>query len=276
MLKGFFILNIRYFVAFCFLIQGCYSGSVAEPTGGLPTGNAGVRLGLQLPEMVLIPGGEKLGFRSASKFEITWSQYRSAVELGGCRAPVGFRVEGSLGGGWLSERTSLADPRFSSDLPVTGISKGDIDCFLAWLNGQTGRSFRLPRAQQWRWLAYGSADTLFPWGDTARFGVANISANGVRLFDQEVVGKPEAFTAVIHVGRFPPNEFGLHDTIGNAGELVDEPCSEGRLGLSQEIYPSCLVMGGYHAPVVDAPRTGKKYLMVSDGTAGSVGFRIIE
>ncbi|MGG6286568.1 SUMF1/EgtB/PvdO family nonheme iron enzyme [Leptolyngbya sp. AN03gr2] len=241
-----------------------------------PAGNARVQHALQLPEMVLIPGAEKLGFRSASKFEITWSQYRLAVELGGCRAPVGFRVEGRLGGGWLSERTSFADPRFSSDLPVTGISKGDMDCFLAWLNGQTGRSFRLPKAEQWRFLAYGSAVTLFPWGESPLFGVANISADGVRLFDQEVAGKPEAFTDVIRVGRFPPNEFGLHDTIGNAGELVDEPCSEGRLGLSQKIYPSCLVMGAYHAPVVDAPRFGKKYLMLSDGTAGSVGFRIIE
>jgi len=150
------------------------------------------------------------------------------------------------------------------------------NCFLAWLNGQTGRSFRLPKAEQWRFLAYGSAGTLFPWGESPLFGVANISANGIRLFDGEVFGKPESFTDVIQVGRFPPNEFGLHDTIGNAGELVDEPCSEGRLGLSQEIYPSCLVMGGYRAPVEDTPRSGKKYLMLSDGTAGSVGFRIIE
>lgn len=269
------ILNFKYFCLFLCLILGVRLPAIAEPTNNWQIENVDIHGSSELPEMVVVRGAEKFGFRSASKFEITWSQYRPAVESGGCGLPVGFRVEETTGPIWRSERTSLSDPRFSTDFPVTGISRSDMDCFLTWLNGETGQSFKLPTAHQWRWLSFGSNETLFPWGDVAEFGFANISANNVLLFDKFIVGKPETFTGLLQVGRFPPNEFGLYDTIGNAGELVDD-CTSVRLANSQKHYPSCLVMGRYDAPLLNNPRSGAVHLLVSDATAPSVGFRIIE
>ena len=261
------------------ICAACTSGATSiDSTSSTPVDAINVvehTMKSDLPEMVEIAGGSKLGFERASKFEVTWRLYGQAVQHAGCRPPIGIEVEAEFGVEWKSIRAQKDDPRFGTQLPVTGINSDDIKCFLNWLNRETGGRYRLPTAEQWRWLAYGSVEALFPWGDDPGFGLANISADSRLLFNVDRVGRPTNFTPLLPVGRFSPNAFGLYDTIGNAGEFVDD-CYDDQFGASPSSYPSCLIMGAYAAPVSVSPRTGVRQLMLNDGSSDSVGFRIIE
>jgi formylglycine-generating enzyme required for sulfatase activity len=121
--------------------------------------------------------------------------------------------------------TSWRDPGFPQDErhPVVCLSFADVQAFIVWLSGETGRVFRLPTEAEWEYAARAGSETAFPWGADADEACAY--ANGAdetpgpagQLFPQRL-GCRDGYVHTAPAGSFRPNAFGLQDMIGNAWE----------------------------------------------------------
>lgn len=92
-----------------------------------------------------------------------------------------------------------------ADLPVTCVSWRDAEAYVAWLARETRRPFRLPTEAEWEYVARAGATSPYSTGEHLTKGAANIErADGL----------------VVPVGSYAANGYGVHDTHGNAAELV--------------------------------------------------------
>jgi len=98
--------------------------------------------------------------------------------------------------------------------PVINVSWKDATDYTQWLSKQTGYKYRLPSEREWEYAALAKKDKdkdkdqLYWWGSQLGENKANCSVCG-----SQWDGKQTA-----PVGSFPPNPFGLYDTIGNVLE----------------------------------------------------------
>jgi formylglycine-generating enzyme required for sulfatase activity len=117
-----------------------------------------------------------------------------------------------------------ATPGQQSTHPVSCVSWRDANDYAAWLSKRTGFTYRLPSATEWEYFAR-AGSTALPWSDPA---AACASAN---VADQSGAERYPGWTAFackdgfVHaapVGSFPPNAFGLTDTLGNVFEWTQD------------------------------------------------------
>jgi len=108
--------------------------------------------------------------------------------------------------------------------PVINVSWKDATDYTQWLSEQTGYNYRLPSEREWEYAAAAGKDNYW-WGFQVDKNKANCSVCG-----SQWDGKQTA-----PVGSFPPNPFGLYDTIGNVLEWTI----------------SC-----FHSSYINAPSTG--------------------
>ncbi len=94
--------------------------------------------------------------------------------------------------------------------PVVNVSWQDATAYTAWLSKKTGKNYRLPSDAEWEYAARSGNDDQFWWGDNV--GTANANCEGC--------GSPWDGEKSAVVGKFPANDFGLHDTAGNVFEWV--------------------------------------------------------
>ena len=193
---------------------------------------------VECPEMVVIvpevmeAGG---GMRDSSaptlkpfaigKNEVTRAQYFAAgVKVGqGCWDREGGRE--TMG------QLSSKPPGFeqTDDHPVVCVNIREIRSYFAWLNSRTSAkpAYRLPSDAEWFYAAMASTGDVDPWGDDrAR------ACEYANVYDSTAAaGKPDtpaafactdgyAFSAP--VGRFKANAWGLHDTMGNVTEWLQD------------------------------------------------------
>jgi formylglycine-generating enzyme required for sulfatase activity len=157
--------------------------------------------------------------------------------------------------------------------PVINVDWQDTQDFIAWLNSQTGRHFRLPTEAEREYATRAGSSTNFWWGDTLDQDFVN--AQGIKGRDQW------NFTAP--VGQFPANAFGLHDMSGNVWERTAD-CWHSNYGNapadgSAWLKRPCnehVIRGGYW----DLPRSGHytRYRALAADAFGSSGlsFRLAE
>ena len=92
----------------------------------------------------------------------------------------------------------LNDPR----QPVCGVTAAAADAYCRWLDGKTGKRYRLPPVDEWEKAARGGLEgKKFPWGDEPLEGRCS--------FGQKATDAPRP------VGSFAANGYGLHDMVGN-------------------------------------------------------------
>lgn len=100
--------------------------------------------------------------------------------------------------------------------PVINVSWNDItQKYIPWLNQQTGKRYRLPTEAEWEYAARAGGESAYPWGNSISCSHADYWPNWPN--DQSCHGEG---TSV--VGRFAENGFGLHDTVGNVWEWVQD------------------------------------------------------
>jgi formylglycine-generating enzyme required for sulfatase activity len=105
------------------------------------------------------------------------------------------------------------------DLPVTGVSFQEATEFARSLDA------RLPTEAEWEYACRASSSSLFPHGARLEHSHANY------LYDES--GEEVGCGGLTPVGTYAPNDFGLHDMIGNVCEwtadlwhpsYVNAPC----------------------------------------------------
>jgi formylglycine-generating enzyme required for sulfatase activity/serine/threonine protein kinase len=99
--------------------------------------------------------------------------------------------------------------------PVENVSWLDVMEFCQRLSEITGKDYRLPSEAEWECGCRGGSVTARYWGDASTTELAN--------YDYSVGETTE-------VGKYPPNAFGLYDTLGNVWEWTGSPFEENYQG----------------------------------------------
>lgn len=180
-------------------------------------------VGFDGPELVVVPPPPgKAGKFAISRLEIKRSDYNRFCEETGCQPVSG-----------------------PGTLPVTNISLTQAQAYTEWLSDQTGRDYRLPTPDEWRYAA--QTDRQEPIDDNIN---CTVDARGVRLGDR-----------LLSTLSGRPNRWGLYNFVGNAREwaIGDE---------------SVLAMGGAHTDPKSECTLDKQ--VAHPGEADPVtGFRIV-
>ena len=95
------------------------------------------------------------------------------------------------------------------DQPVVQVSWYQAAAFCEWLSQQTGADARLPTEAEWEYACRAGTRTPRYWGASMDSKRCNILGA-----DSHLVTAP--------VGKFRPNSFGLHDTLGNVWEWCSD------------------------------------------------------
>ena len=121
---------------------------------------------------------------AVGKYEVTFSEWDTCVSEGGCR----YRPE---------------DERWGrGDLPVN-MMWDDAQGYILWLNGKTGRRYRLLTEAEWEYAARAGMTTKWSCGDDEN------CLNGVAWYNANSGERTQP------VGGKAPNAFGLYDMQGN-------------------------------------------------------------
>ncbi|HEX8071147.1 MAG TPA: SUMF1/EgtB/PvdO family nonheme iron enzyme [Pyrinomonadaceae bacterium] len=187
---------------------------INPPAPARPTKEEGAAAGAFKPEMVMLRGGIfQMGRSDVSplnvnetnqypahpvtvapfymdKTEVTNAEYADFVRQTGHAAPPH----------WLGQQPPAGEERW----PVTNVSLGDAQAFAAWRSKRDGVEYRLPTEEEWEYAGRGGgAYKLYPWGNEAATGRANVNASS-----------PQS------VGSFPQgaSKDGVLDLIGNVWE----------------------------------------------------------
>lgn len=202
-------------------------------------GGAEFRECVNCPKMVVLPAGEfTMGSAAADirakkvyadegpahkvtfaqpfaigKFEVTFAEWDACVAEGGCR---GYRPGDE---GWGRGK-----------LPVINVSWDDAKLYVRWLSVKTGKAYRLLSEAEWEYAARAKTTTRFFFGDDAKSlcRYANIAdesgsskIRGREGFNSWMLCNDGHFHTA-PVGSLVPNNFQLHDMIGNVAEWVED------------------------------------------------------
>jgi len=207
-------------------ISGAGAGNlIGQPAPGVPTSEANLHAGECIREpstgmqFVWIPAGKfRMGSpkREPGRFSNEGPRHHLLINRGFWMAKyVVTQAE------WVEVMRSNPSCFTSSPwLPVESVSWHDVQVFLAKLNDQTGRRFRLPSEAEWEYAARAGTTTPFYTGNSIHTDLANYNGN----FDSNYRGaKSGVFRCeTTEVGNFPANLWGLHDMAGNVCEWVED------------------------------------------------------
>ncbi len=147
-----------------------------------------------------------------SKYEITFDDWNKCVSGGGC---AGHKPDDK---GWGRGKR-----------PVINVSYNDAQNFLTWLNGKTGKTYRLLSEAEWEYVARAGQDGPFSTGYDMSAQFANF--DGKAPYGSGAKGAYLRKTQP--VGQYEPNAFGVYDMHGNVYEWVEDcwnPDHSGALG----------------------------------------------
>lgn len=152
----------------------------------------------------------EIGYSLAmGKYEVTFAEWDACVEAGGCSH------EPDDEGFGRGER------------PVLNVNRLQAEEYLRWLSQVTGQVYRLPSEAEWEYAARAGTTTARHWGDGIGEGMAACAGCGGRWNGRSTAP----------VGSFPPNDFGLHDMLGNVYEWVSDCYHRGHDGVPTDGSP---------------------------------------
>lgn len=174
----------------------------------LPSGDDG-------PEMIVIPPGTfTMGSRQQTGY-VNDEQPHHPVTIGKAFAVGRYEVTFKHYDAFAvaTNRPQPSDNGFGrDDRPALNIAWQDAHDYAAWLAEQTGARYRLLTEAEWEYVARGGSRTAFWWGDSMELNRAKCTG----CTDGWSKPGPEP------VGAFAANGFGLHDTVGNVWEWVED------------------------------------------------------
>jgi formylglycine-generating enzyme required for sulfatase activity len=104
------------------------------------------------------------------------------------------------------------------NLPEESVSWTDAQNFCDVLSKRSGRTVRLPSEAEWEYADRAGTKTVFWMGND--LSSTQASFNGRDPYGKGAVGPHLDKTAP--VGSYPPNAFGLYDTVGNVSEWCQD------------------------------------------------------
>ncbi|RMG69293.1 MAG: hypothetical protein D6722_10685 [Bacteroidetes bacterium] len=146
--------------------------------------------------------------------EVTFDQFDYFCEQTGREKPV-------------SQKTSFATWG-RGNRPVINVSWQDAQDYCEWLGEQTGDYYRLPTEAEWEYAAGGGAENRTKWSGTSKEG---------DLWRYAYWDKNGDYVGPRHVKSKQPNQLGLYDMSGNAGEWCYDWYRSDYYSYSPEVDP---------------------------------------
>jgi formylglycine-generating enzyme required for sulfatase activity len=157
--------------------------------------------------------------------------------------------------------------------PVININREEMSAFIAWLNTDRRRHFRLPTEAEWEYAARAGTTTDYFWGDGELSDYANTASNKGR----------DHFPYTAPVGSFLPNGWGLLDMAGNVWEMTEDcrhPDFTGApaTGAAWMDGPcdSYIVRGGFYFSISRGVKVTTRAAASAGFRSPSLGFRLAE
>ncbi|EGC39577.1 hypothetical protein DICPUDRAFT_91204 [Dictyostelium purpureum] len=192
------------------------------------------------------------------KYEITLRQFREFIKETGYRMPIGATTVLRV----YNNRTGTLDTRvlFTEGLhyeapgddfaqtenhPVVAVRREDAREFAKWLSIKTGQTYRLPYEAEWEYVTRANQGyQYYIWGNTTEGGCRYSNCFDLDSFDRfqfkfDHFECRDGEKTSARVGKYLPNQFGIHDLLANAREWVDDcwhygyegaPCDGSRWG----------------------------------------------
>lgn len=123
-------------------------------------------------------------------YEITFQEWTTCVEAGGCRHMPGDEDWGR------------------AQRPLINVSWNDAQDYIAWLNNTTGMDYRLLSEAEWEYAARAESNAI------------DISGQGIGNCRYCYSESTRSADMTVPVGQYPPNSYRLHDMLGNVWEWV--------------------------------------------------------
>jgi formylglycine-generating enzyme required for sulfatase activity len=155
-----------------------------------------------------------------------------------------------------------------SKLPVDAVSWDDTQLFLQKLSQKTGKKYRLPTEAEWEYAARAGSTTIYPWGNSdAELHVYAWSRKEANMTNP--------------VGLKRPNQFGLHDMIGNVLEWTQDCWNENYIGAPTDgsawtigVCSRRVLRGGAWFTNLQYLRTANRDRNFAGGRVSANGFRL--
>lgn len=126
---------------------------------------------------------------------------------------------------FFGDPTAAEPSRIWERLPVVMVSWNDATEYTRWLSEKTGRTFRLPREDEWEWAARGDDGRMWPWGDRWNGEFSDVCNHGLPRGAMRSVGTGDSSDGYLlrsPVDAFPAgaSNHGVLDMVGNVKEWV--------------------------------------------------------
>lgn len=165
------------------------------------------------PEMIVVPAGTFLmgSPKTESDSEHERPQHRVSIARP-FAVGIGPVTRGEFAAFVKATKPQMGKGRYSwlhpgfeqyEDHPVVCVNWHDAKAYVAWLNDQSHKEYRLLSEAEWEYCCRARTTTTYNTGDTITREQANFGAN---------------FKVTTSFSKFPPNAFGLHDMHGNVWE----------------------------------------------------------
>jgi toxoflavin biosynthesis protein ToxD len=188
--------------------------------------------------------------------QVTNAEYHVFIIATGYRLPrgwVGFRYPDTL-----------------DNHPVVGVSKKDAEAYINWINGLSGKHYRLPTEEEWEYACRGNDGRIFPWGNIFDPWRCNTSES-----------ERKGTTAVDYYSPSGNSPFGVMDMVGNVWEWTSSIFrpyphlpNEG-LG-DPTTRPNYVIRGGSWYYSRKLARSAAREAMQAEHASAQLGFRLAQ